>query len=107
MIPLSSAHFLSALLLVLNLRQDVLRGIADGLQLDSDGAPQMVEAVFEDLTVRLVKLILHHVQILNRQSEQLALGLTLDGELPSKTVPVLDPIVDVELVVVHKATHNA
>lgn len=61
-------------------------GIADRLQLDLDGATQVGEAVLEEIGVRLTKLVVHHTQVLDRESQQLTLVLALDGELPLQLV---------------------
>jgi len=58
----------------------MLQVIINGLNLDFDNSPQLVHRVGEELTISLVELILHHVDVLNRQGHNIALFFALDCE---------------------------
>ena len=87
-------------------RADEAAGVPDGLQLDTYRPPQIVETIFKQLAIRLVKLIFHHGQIVDRQRQQFTLRLALDGELALQTVSEGEPVVDVEFVVVHETAND-
>lgn len=88
-------------------RLDVAAGVADGLEFYANSPPQIIEAILKDLTIRLIKLILHHVQVLDRQREQLALRLTLNRKLPFQTVTKCNPVINIKLMLIHEAADNA
>ena len=60
----------------------VFFAILNGLQFDPDNPAEPLEAILEKLSVCLVKFIFHHAQITDRETEQLALLLALNSELP-------------------------
>ena len=68
------------------MRLDVAAGVADCLEFYANSPPQIIKTILKNLTIRLIKLIFHHVQVLDRQRQQLALRLTLNRELPFQTV---------------------
>lgn len=72
-------------------------GKPNGFEFNPNGTPQLVKTIIKYIRIRLIKLILHHVQVLNRQREHLRLVLALDCEVPLQILLMGDPVVDVEL----------
>ena len=56
----------------------------------------MVHWISEKLTVGLIELILHHINILNGQSHQLALFFALHSKHALKFIFAFNPIVNLE-----------
>lgn len=69
----------------------------DGFQFYENGSPQKRQAIFKNWSINLVKLIFHHVQVLDREGKEITTVLALNGKLSLKWRLVLYPIVHIEL----------
>lgn len=78
----------------------VTQAIPLRLHLNSLCSAQSIKTILEQLGVGIVKLILHQIQILDGQRQQIAFILTSDRKLPLERLSPLEPIIDIETILI-------
>lgn len=80
--------------------------ISYSLQFYSDNSSQSVESVDEQVLVCLIKLVAHHVQVMDRQRQQFAvIFLRLNRELSLQGLFVRKPRINIEIIRLNKTAY--
>ena len=81
----------------------------DGIYFYSDCSTEKSQIAFKYLGINFIKLILHHVEIVDWKGQHLTLILALNSKLPFQTVSMRNPIINIklELTMAHETADDA